>query len=103
SGSDLDGDEYAVIWHEDLVPLQTDNAEPYNYDSNTKPMELDRPVGRSDIHDVVLNIAESDFLGRLSNLHLAYADLFGVDSDIKPQADVLSTIGLAGAISEEVD
>ncbi|CAF2129332.1 unnamed protein product [Rotaria magnacalcarata] len=103
SGSDLDGDEYAVIWHEDIVPLQTDNAEPYNYDSNNKPLELDRPVERKDIHDVVLNIAESDFLGRLSNLHLAYADRFGVDSDIKPQPDVLSTIKLAGAISEEVD
>ncbi|CAF1415336.1 unnamed protein product [Rotaria sordida] len=75
SGSDLDDDEYAVIWHEDLVPLQTSNAIPYNYDSQqSPPLVLDRPVKRDDINDVVLQIAESDYLGRLSNLHLAYAD-----------------------------
>lgn len=103
SGSDLDGDEYAVIWHEDLVPHQTPNATPYNYDSQGDPLLLNRPVERKDINDVVLNIAENDYLGRLSKLHLAYADLYGVDSDEPPQNDVLSTIELAGAISEEVD
>ncbi|CAF4420958.1 unnamed protein product, partial [Rotaria magnacalcarata] len=38
SGSDLDGDEYAVIWDSDLVPLTT-NDEPYNYDSQEKPIK----------------------------------------------------------------
>ncbi len=103
SGSDLDGDEYAVIWHKDLVPIRTPDATPYNYDSQGEPLELDRPVERKDINKTVLDIAESDCLGRLSNLHLAYADCYGVDSDYKPSGDVLSTMGLAGAISEEVD
>ncbi|CAF5140964.1 unnamed protein product, partial [Rotaria sp. Silwood1] len=46
---------------------------------------------------------ESDYLVRLSNLHLAYADRYGVDSNERPNTDVLSTIELAGAISLEVD
>ncbi|CAF1158600.1 unnamed protein product [Rotaria sordida] len=103
SGSDLDGDEYAVIWHQDLVPLQTPNAVPYNYDSQPPPPELNRPVNRNDVNHVVLQIAESDYLGRLSNLHLAYADHYGVDSNERPAKDVRSTIELAGAISQEVD
>ncbi|CAF4181889.1 unnamed protein product, partial [Rotaria sordida] len=104
SGSDLDDDEYAVIWHEDLVPLQTSNAIPYNYDSQqSPPLVLDRPVKRDDINDVVLQIAESDYLGRLSNLHLAYADRYSVDSNERPEKYVLSTIELAGAITQGVD
>ncbi len=103
SGSDLDGDEYAVIWHEDLVPQQTPNATPYNFDSQGDPPLLNRPVNRDDINEIVLNLAESDYLGRLSNLHLAYADRFGVNSNAPPNNDVFSTIELAGKISEEVD
>ncbi|CAF3873328.1 unnamed protein product [Rotaria sordida] len=103
SGSDLDGDEYAVIWHDDLVPLQTPNAVPYNYDSQKVLPKSDGPVNRNDINHVVLQIAESDYIGRLSNLHLAYADRYSVDSNERPKEDVLSTIELAGKISEEVD
>ena len=103
SGSDLDGDEYAVIWHEDLVPQQTPNNPPYDYDSQKDPKLLDRPVERDDVYGTVLDIAESDFLGRLSKLHLAYADHCGVDSTETLPNAVLSTIELAGAISEEVD
>jgi hypothetical protein len=60
-------------------------------------------VNRNDINNIVLNIAESDYIGQLSNLHLAYADRFGVNSNVPPTNGVLSTIELAGAISEEVD
>lgn len=103
SGSDLDGDEYAVIWHEDLVPLHTPNVAPYDYDSQKKPIELERPIERRDVHDVVLNICESDLLGRLSNLHLAFADLYGVDDNKRREAGVLSTMELAEAISLQLD
>ncbi|CAF3696581.1 unnamed protein product [Rotaria sp. Silwood1] len=76
--SDLNGDEYAVIWYEDLVPLQIPNAVPFDYDSQKALPELDRPVNQDDINHVVLQIAESDYLGRLPNLHLAYTDSYGV-------------------------
>ena len=103
SGSDLDGDEYAVLWHEDLVPCETPNATPYDYDSQIQAPELNQPVSREDVNNAVLEISESNFLGRLSNLHLAYADRYGVDSTEKPSSEALPTIELAGAISQEVD
>ncbi|CAF1607736.1 unnamed protein product, partial [Didymodactylos carnosus] len=94
SGSDLDGDEYAVIWHEDLVPT-TPNADPYDYDLQKEPEKQNRPITRNDISNSVLTIAEQDCIGRLSNLHLAFVDKQGVDDSFCKQ--------LAGFISQEVD
>ena len=39
SGSDLDGDEYLVVWHDDLVPHTTKNAQPYDFDAHTPPQK----------------------------------------------------------------
>ena len=103
SGSDLDGDEYLVVWHTDLVPCNTENAEPYNYDGGRPSGTYTDPVTREAINNTILSIAEQDCLGRLSNLHLAFADKFGVNSEKEPREGVLSTVGLAGAISLEVD
>ena len=103
SGSDLDGDEYLVVWHKDLVPYNTENATPYDYDAGVHSQKYTEPVTRDAINDTILRIAEQDCLGRLSNLHLAFADKFGVDSDVRPKEGVISPIKLAGAISLEVD
>jgi RNA-dependent RNA polymerase len=103
SGSDLDGDEYLVVWHEDLVPRNTENAKPYDFDSHTPTQNYERAVTRDDINETILYIAEQDFLGRISNLHLAFADKFGVEDEKRRGEDILSTVELAGAISEEVD
>ncbi|CAF0754772.1 unnamed protein product [Adineta steineri] len=94
SGSDLDGDEYAVYWHPDIMPT-TENFAPYEYDSQEKPKKLDREVTRDDITHTVLDISEQDALGRLSNLHLAFTDKFSIRHP--------AAIKLASAISEEVD
>lgn len=94
SGSDLDGDEYAVFWLDRLVPT-TDNFQPYDYDSQPPPVPLSRPVTRDDIVDVVLTISEQDCLGKLCCTHLAYVDRFGVQHD--------ECIAIAAAISEELD
>ncbi|UJR28016.1 hypothetical protein I4U23_009276 [Adineta vaga] len=94
SGSDLDGDEYAVYWHPDLIPT-TENFAPYEYDSQEKPKKLDRPVTRDDIRHIVLDISEQDALGRLSNLHLAFTDMFSIRHK--------DAIAIAAAIAEEVD
>ncbi|CAF1932270.1 unnamed protein product [Rotaria magnacalcarata] len=94
SGSDLDGDEYAVIWDSDLVPLTT-NDEPYNYDSQEKPIKCDHPVERDDINEIVLDIAAQNLTGDMSNLHLALADSLGTRD--------IEVLGLAGFISQELD
>jgi RNA-dependent RNA polymerase len=94
SGSDLDGDEYAVFWLDLLVP-NTDNFEPYDYDSQKPPVPLSRCVTRDDIVDVVLTISEQDCLGKLCCTHLAYVDKLGVQHD--------ECVAIAAAISEELD
>ena len=100
SGSDLDGDEYIVLWEQNLVPQSTDNADPYDYDANI-PESDQRQLRVKE--ELVLEISEQDYLGRLSNLHLAFADKFGVDNNNRSKADVRSTMELAAAISQEVD
>ena len=88
------GDEYAVIWDPDLVP-QTENFEPYDYDSQDEPVPLDRPVERDDINEIVLDIASQNLTGDMSNLHLALADALDT---CHPEV-----LQLAGYISQELD
>lgn len=94
SGSDLDGDEYAVFWLDLLVPT-SENFEPYDYNCQEPPVPLSRAVTRDDIVDVVLTISEQDCLGKLCCTHLAYVDKLGVQHD--------QCVAIAAAISEELD
>ncbi|CAM4931896.1 unnamed protein product [Rotaria socialis] len=94
SGSDLDGDEYTVIWDPELVPISP-NPIPYEYDAGQSPKPLNRIVTRDDRIKVLLDICEQDNLGLLSNLHLIFVDKFGIDSE--------EATNLAAAISEELD
>ncbi|CAF1439871.1 unnamed protein product [Adineta steineri] len=96
SGSDLDGDEYVVIWLKDLIPT-TPNEVAYKYDSQEDPPKMDRPITRDDINQIVMEVSEQDCLGSLSNIHLAYAD--------KEEEGIKSKVctDLAGSISQEVD
>jgi len=94
SGSDLDGDEYTVIWDSKLVPTSV-NPTPYDYDSGPAPTPLNRVVTRDDRLKVILGICEQDNLGRLSIIHLVLADKCGIDSE--------EAISLAGGLSQELD
>ena len=94
SGSDLDGDEYTVIWDPHLVPTSK-NPPAYDYDSGPAPKPLDRVITRDDRLEVIQNICEQDNLGRLSIMHLVLVDQLGIDSD--------AAISLAGGISQELD
>ncbi|CAF3409422.1 unnamed protein product [Rotaria sp. Silwood1] len=95
SGSDLDGDEYAVIWHPAFIP-QTPNDTPYDYDSQMPMLRIsDRPINRADIQATVLDISEQSCVGKLCSLHLANMDLYGVAHP--------KTLAIAGYIAEELD
>jgi hypothetical protein len=77
-----------------LIPT-TDNEIAYEYDSQEDPPKMDHPITRDEIVRIVMDVSEQDSLGSLSNIHLAYADKFGIKSDICTK--------LAGDISQEVD
>ena len=56
---------------------------------------MNRPITRDDINQVVMEVSEQDCLGILSNIHLAFADKWGITSE--------KCTALAGCISQEVD
>lgn len=94
SGSDLDGDEYTVIWDPKLVPTSV-NPLAYAYDSGPASIPLSRVVTRDDRLKVISDICEQDNLGRLSNIHLVLVDRFGIEST--------EAIELAAGLSQELD
>lgn len=71
AGSDLDGDEYSVIWYPPLVFKRNDDAMDFYDDEG---MESEGPVEVSDMVDFVCKYIEHDVVGLISNAHLAWAD-----------------------------
>ena len=55
----------------------------------------DRPIERSDIQKIVLDISEQTCVGKLCSLHLANMDLLGVAHP--------KTLAIAGYIAKELD
>lgn len=76
SGSDLDGDEYFVSWNKNLAPKYT--SKPMAYD---KEKECPEEINVEKVKDYFIGFMKSEVLGRIANLHLAYADLNGVCSN----------------------
>ncbi|KAL6721669.1 hypothetical protein ACLMJK_000773 [Lecanora helva] len=71
SGGDLDGDLYNVIYDIDLYPKQI--AHPADYLA-PKPIDIGRPVERSDMTDFFVKFMENDNLGLIATLHQIVAD-----------------------------
>ncbi|CAB5366262.1 unnamed protein product [Rhizophagus irregularis] len=72
SGGDLDGDDFTIIYDEDLIPKKIE--EPMNY-KGQKP-EVVEKVTMDDIKKFFVNYVFSDQLGRIANAHLARADFY---------------------------
>ncbi|KAA8912907.1 RNA dependent RNA polymerase-domain-containing protein [Sphaerosporella brunnea] len=84
SGGDLDGDDYVVIWDEELTaPGVITNEPPASYKPKD-PIVLDRDVSIKDIQKFFVNYMKNDRLGSIANAHLAWADshTLGVKSPI---------------------
>ncbi len=81
SGGDLDGDDYLVIWDEDLIPTEW-NHEPMDY-TPPKPQKLDRPVTVDDITSFFVNYMKNDRLPQIALGHLATAD--AMDDGVKDE------------------
>ena len=72
SGGDLDGDDYLVIWDQDLIPDEW-FREPMNYASN-KAGDLDHDVTVDEITSFFVMYMKNDCLPRIAHAHLALAD-----------------------------
>uniref|UniRef100_A0A0K0DQT4 RNA-dependent RNA polymerase n=1 Tax=Angiostrongylus cantonensis TaxID=6313 RepID=A0A0K0DQT4_ANGCA len=81
AGSDLDGDEYAVIWDEDL--LLDYNEEPFDYTAE-KPEStaVNEETLNDDMIDFYIKYITQDSIGTISNSFLFQADLYGINSEV---------------------
>ncbi|XP_070381570.1 uncharacterized protein [Dermacentor albipictus] len=71
AGSDLDGDEYSVIWYEPLIFHRNDDPMDF-YDDEA--VESEGPVQVEHMVDFVCKYILHDVVGLISNAHLAWAD-----------------------------
>ncbi|KAK2757339.1 hypothetical protein FQN54_004853 [Arachnomyces sp. PD_36] len=81
SGGDLDGDDYLVIWDQDLVPGPENwFRTPMDYSAPKAPV-LNRPVTVNDITSFFVTYMKNDRLPQIAHAHLAFADYLedGVD------------------------
>lgn len=72
SGGDLDGDDYLLIWDEELIPQEWNHA-PMDFTA-AKPKALNRQVTVDDMTDFFVNYMKSDKLALIATTHLAMAD-----------------------------
>ena len=73
SGGDLDGDDYLVMWDNDLIPPVWNHA-PMDYSVPARPT-LARPVQMEDITDFFVQFIKNDRLPAIANAHMGNADL----------------------------
>lgn len=73
SGGDLDGDDYMVLWDQDLLP-KTINVPPMDF-TPEKPVEKVGRITVSDISEFFVTYMKNDSLGVIAHAHLAQSDL----------------------------
>ncbi|EJW04010.1 hypothetical protein EDEG_01704 [Edhazardia aedis USNM 41457] len=74
SGSDLDGDQYAVIWDKRLIPTKT--VDPDTYDNTTILMK--EMVTLNDVINFYVRYMKEDELGLIATAHLATSDRLSI-------------------------
>ncbi|CAL1273134.1 unnamed protein product [Larinioides sclopetarius] len=77
-GSDLDGDEYAVLWNDDLI-FHRQNEPPGHFPSARQ--EVNNNIEDADMIDFLVKYIKTDQVGAIANAHLAYADNVSIFSD----------------------
>lgn len=71
SGGDLDGDLYNIIYDNTLFPKRLSHPADY---STAIPIDIGRPVERSDMTNFFVAFMENDNLGLIATLHQILAD-----------------------------
>uniref|UniRef100_A0A7E4UZV9 RNA-directed RNA polymerase n=1 Tax=Panagrellus redivivus TaxID=6233 RepID=A0A7E4UZV9_PANRE len=85
AGSDLDGDEYSVIWDEQLYFDY--NEEPFDFaaaslTTSDSTIMNDGPEFQRAMVDFFEKYIAQDSIGQISHAHLGNADLYGIDSQV---------------------
>ncbi|KAF2488896.1 RdRP-domain-containing protein [Lophium mytilinum] len=73
SGGDLDGDDYLVIWNQDLIPKLTINSPPMDYEAEPT-REVSGDVTIAEVIEFYIQYMKNDSLGQIAIAHLATAD-----------------------------
>uniref|UniRef100_A0A914WKM5 RNA-dependent RNA polymerase n=1 Tax=Plectus sambesii TaxID=2011161 RepID=A0A914WKM5_9BILA len=81
AGSDLDGDEYAVIWDPELM---FDKNEPVGIRDSLmgKMKKIDEQNLDAAMTEFFLEFIKSDTIGSIANAHLVNADCYGIESEV---------------------
>ncbi|KAF1768198.1 hypothetical protein GCK72_000010 [Caenorhabditis remanei] len=80
AGSDLDGDEYSVIWDQQL--LLDKNEAPFDFTVEKKEMPYDREMIDQLMHEFYVKYLKLDSVGTISNNHLHNSDQYGLNSRV---------------------
>ncbi|KAI1116672.1 RNA dependent RNA polymerase-domain-containing protein [Nemania sp. NC0429] len=72
SGGDLDGDDFFVIWDQNLIPPERNH--PPMIHEPLQPLEIDRDVRPSDLIAFFVTYMKNDTLSTIAHAHLAQAD-----------------------------
>ncbi|VDK18703.1 unnamed protein product [Anisakis simplex] len=81
AGSDLDGDEYTVIWDKKLMFVR--NESPLDFTKRVKKYEVvDQDHVDFEMRKFFCNYIKQDSIGSIANAFLVNADLYGITSEI---------------------
>uniref|UniRef100_A0A914GYY0 RNA-directed RNA polymerase n=1 Tax=Globodera rostochiensis TaxID=31243 RepID=A0A914GYY0_GLORO len=84
AGSDLDGDEYTLIWDEELALEGNQPATDYSAPkaNSTPTADLSPDEYQYQMASFFVKYLKNDSVGQISNSHLANSDLYGIDCDV---------------------
>ena len=91
SGGDLDGDDYLVIWDQELIPNCAKWFVPPMNHTGMKAPELDRDVTVGDITSFFAMYLKTDNLPRIATAHMALADHYA-DGIVNPKCIKLARL-----------
>ncbi|CAI7665782.1 unnamed protein product [Penicillium manginii] len=75
SGGDLDGDDYVVIWDQDLIPSKQSWFELPMRQNPKKAPDLDRDVTVDEVTSFFVTYMKNNILPSVARAHLAWADI----------------------------
>uniref|UniRef100_A0A915CZD6 RNA-dependent RNA polymerase n=1 Tax=Ditylenchus dipsaci TaxID=166011 RepID=A0A915CZD6_9BILA len=81
AGSDLDGDEYTIIWDEQLYLDHNEEAFDYTSKSHESVATSEEEL-RLKMADFFVDYIKQDSIGRIANAFLINSDLFGIKSNV---------------------